>query len=152
VVEYLWVLAAHSGWVLGLLRHPIDSERPYRFEYSGSSATSVRTVSRVGSHREPYCDADLGITGSYSVRSREYQNSKRESLPGGLGLTAGRRSQSPMPVRAWAMRYARQPKTKGDIPGFGLHPLRRANIIWRQENGGSAIAASKITGPTATSR
>ena len=33
-----------------------------------------------------------------------------------------------------------------DFPGFGLHSLRRANITWRQEVGGSAIAASKIAG------
>ena len=33
-----------------------------------------------------------------------------------------------------------------DFPGFGLHSLRRANITWRQEVGGSAIEASKIAG------
>ena len=33
-----------------------------------------------------------------------------------------------------------------DFPGFGLHTLRRANITWRQEVGGSAIEASKIAG------
>jgi integrase len=34
-----------------------------------------------------------------------------------------------------------------DFEGFGLHSLRRANITWRQEVGGSAIEASKIAGP-----
>jgi integrase len=33
-----------------------------------------------------------------------------------------------------------------DFPGFGPHSLRRANITWRQEVGGSAIEASKIAG------
>jgi integrase len=33
-----------------------------------------------------------------------------------------------------------------DFLGFGLHSLRRANITWRQEVGGSAIEASKIAG------
>lgn len=36
--------------------------------------------------------------------------------------------------------------TNLDFPGFGLHSLRRANITWRQEVGGSAIEASKIAG------
>ncbi len=35
-----------------------------------------------------------------------------------------------------------------DFEGFGLHSLRRANITWRQEVGGSAIEASKIAGHT----
>ncbi len=33
-----------------------------------------------------------------------------------------------------------------DFPGFGMHSLRRANISWRQEVGGTAIEASKIAG------
>jgi integrase len=33
-----------------------------------------------------------------------------------------------------------------DFPGFGPHSLRRANITWRQEVGGSAIEASRIAG------
>jgi len=33
-----------------------------------------------------------------------------------------------------------------DFPGFGLHSFRRANITMRQEEGGSAIEASKIAG------
>jgi integrase len=33
-----------------------------------------------------------------------------------------------------------------DFPGFGPHSLRRANITWRQEVGGSSIEASKIAG------
>jgi hypothetical protein len=33
-----------------------------------------------------------------------------------------------------------------DFPGFGPHSLRRANITWRQDVGGSAIKASKIAG------
>ncbi len=33
-----------------------------------------------------------------------------------------------------------------DFPGLGPHWFRRANITWRQEVGGSAIAASKIAG------
>jgi len=33
-----------------------------------------------------------------------------------------------------------------DFAGFGPHSLRRANITWRQEVGGSAIEASKIAG------
>lgn len=32
------------------------------------------------------------------------------------------------------------------FPGFGPHSLRRANITWRQEVGGSSIEASKIAG------
>jgi integrase len=32
------------------------------------------------------------------------------------------------------------------FPGFGPHSLRRANITWRQEVGGSSIEASKISG------
>jgi integrase len=33
-----------------------------------------------------------------------------------------------------------------DFPGFGPHSLRRANITWRQDVGGSAIEVSKIAG------
>src|SRR5205085_7625958 len=33
-----------------------------------------------------------------------------------------------------------------DFPGFGPHSVRRANITWRQQVGGSAIEASKIAG------
>jgi site-specific recombinase XerD len=33
-----------------------------------------------------------------------------------------------------------------DFPGFGLHSFRRANITMRQEEGASAIEASKIAG------
>ena len=33
-----------------------------------------------------------------------------------------------------------------DFPGLGPHSLRRANITWRQEVGGSSIEASKIAG------
>ena len=33
-----------------------------------------------------------------------------------------------------------------DVPGFGLHSFRRANITWRQEVGASSIEASKIAG------
>ena len=33
-----------------------------------------------------------------------------------------------------------------DFPGLGPHSLRRANITWRQQVGGSAIKASKIAG------
>jgi integrase len=33
-----------------------------------------------------------------------------------------------------------------DFAGFGPHSLRRANITWRQEVGGSAIEASRIAG------
>jgi hypothetical protein len=31
-----------------------------------------------------------------------------------------------------------------DFPGFGPHSLRRANVTWRQEVGGSSIETSKI--------
>ena len=41
-------------------------------------------------------------------------------------------------------RAARQENC--DFPGFGLHSFRRANITMRQEEGGSAIEASKIAG------
>jgi integrase len=37
-----------------------------------------------------------------------------------------------------------------DFPGFGLHSLRRANITWRQEVGGSSIEASRIAGHAST--
>jgi hypothetical protein len=37
-----------------------------------------------------------------------------------------------------------------DFPGFGPHSLRRANITWRQEVGGSAIEATKIAGHAST--
>lgn len=33
-----------------------------------------------------------------------------------------------------------------DFPGFGPHALRRANITWRQEVGGSSIETSQIAG------
>ena len=33
-----------------------------------------------------------------------------------------------------------------DFPGFGPHSLRRADITWRQEVGGSSIETSKIAG------
>lgn len=33
-----------------------------------------------------------------------------------------------------------------DFPGFGPHSLRRANITWRQEVGGSSIETSRIAG------
>jgi integrase len=39
-----------------------------------------------------------------------------------------------------------------DFPGFGLHSLRRANITMRQEEGGSAIEASKIAGHATVSQ
>lgn len=39
------------------------------------------------------------------------------------------------------------PDSKGlDFEGFGPHSLRRANITWRQEAGGSSIWTSKIAG------
>jgi len=38
-----------------------------------------------------------------------------------------------------------------DFPGFGLHSFRRANITMRQEEGGSAIEASKIAGHASVS-
>ncbi len=37
-----------------------------------------------------------------------------------------------------------------DFPGFGPHALRRANITWRQEVGGSSIETSKIAGHSST--
>ena len=37
-----------------------------------------------------------------------------------------------------------------DFPGLGPHSLRRANITWRQEVGGSAIEVSKIAGHAST--
>jgi integrase len=41
----------------------------------------------------------------------------------------------------------RAAKAEGvDFPGFGPHSLRRANITWRQEVGGSSIETSKIAG------
>ena len=41
----------------------------------------------------------------------------------------------------------RAAKAEGlDFSGFGPHSLRRANITWRQEVGGSSIEASKIAG------
>ena len=39
---------------------------------------------------------------------------------------------------------------KCDFLGFGLHSLRRANITWRQEVGGSSIEASRIAGHAST--
>jgi len=33
-----------------------------------------------------------------------------------------------------------------DFPGFGSHSLRRANITWRQDVGGSSIETSQIAG------
>jgi integrase len=35
-----------------------------------------------------------------------------------------------------------------DFPGLGMHSFRRANITWWQEEGGSAIEASKNAGHT----
>ena len=57
-------------------------------------------------------------------------------------------------VRQALKRAARAVKPEGaektdpglDFPGFGPHSLRRANITWRQEVGGSSIEASKIAG------
>jgi integrase len=37
-----------------------------------------------------------------------------------------------------------------DFKGFGLHSLRRANITWRQEVGGSSIETSRIAGHAST--
>jgi integrase len=37
-----------------------------------------------------------------------------------------------------------------DFPGLGPHSLRRANITWRQEVGGSCIETSQIGGHTNT--
>jgi integrase len=37
-----------------------------------------------------------------------------------------------------------------DFPGFGPHSLRRANITWRQEVGGSSIETSTIAGHAST--
>jgi integrase len=37
-----------------------------------------------------------------------------------------------------------------DFPGLGPHSLRRANITWRQEVGGSSIEASRIAGHAST--
>ena len=39
-----------------------------------------------------------------------------------------------------------------DFPGFGLHSFRRANITMRQEEGASAIEASKIAGHATVSQ
>lgn len=39
-----------------------------------------------------------------------------------------------------------------DFPGLGLHLFRRANITMRQEEGGSAIEASKIAGHATVSQ
>ena len=51
-------------------------------------------------------------------------------------------------VRAALKEAARAEKC--DFPGFGLHSLRRANITWRQEVGGSSIEASRIAGHAST--
>jgi integrase len=51
-------------------------------------------------------------------------------------------------VRAALKEAAREEKC--DFPGFGLHSLRRANITWRQEVGGSSIEASRIAGHAST--
>jgi hypothetical protein len=39
---------------------------------------------------------------------------------------------------------------KRDCPGFGPHSLRRANITWWQEVGGSSTETSKIAGHAST--
>jgi hypothetical protein len=51
-------------------------------------------------------------------------------------------------VRAALKEAAREEKC--DFAGFGLHSLRRANITWRQEVGGSSIEASRIAGHAST--
>jgi len=51
-------------------------------------------------------------------------------------------------VRAALKEAARRERC--DFPGFGLHSLRRANITWRQEVGGSSIEASRIAGHAST--
>jgi integrase len=51
-------------------------------------------------------------------------------------------------VRAALKEAAREGKC--DFLGFGLHSLRRANITWRQEVGGSSIEASRIAGHAST--
>src|SRR5579885_2415314 len=49
---------------------------------------------------------------------------------------------------AWSIRADGAPDedTGLDFPGFGPHSLRRENITWRQDVGGSSIEASKIAG------
>lgn len=37
-----------------------------------------------------------------------------------------------------------------DFVGFGPHSLRRANITWRREVGGSSIETSKVAGHAST--
>jgi integrase len=51
-------------------------------------------------------------------------------------------------VRDHLKRAAKAEKCK--FLGFGLHSLRRANITWRQEVGGSSIEASRIAGHAST--
>jgi len=66
----------------------------------------------------------------------------QEDDPAADWNVAGRSS----PIR----RVYKKPEDKDDpgldFPGFGPHSLRRANITWRQEVGGSSIETSKIAG------
>jgi hypothetical protein len=54
---------------------------------------------------------------------------------------------SPCGTRACAKAVKKAAAAEGcDFPGLGMHALRRANITWWQEEGGSAIEASKNAG------
>ena len=53
-------------------------------------------------------------------------------------------SGSPAGTRASAGALKRAAAAEGlDFPGFGPHSLRRANITWRQEVGGSSIETAR---------
>jgi integrase len=61
-------------------------------------------------------------------------------------IASNRIPRGPSGTRGFA-RPSKRPQPRGcDFPSLGPHSLRRANITWRQEVGGSAIEASRIAG------
>jgi len=88
--------------------------------------------------------------GSLAPRLKSWIESLGEATPNSWVLPQHDR-RKPMwdsGVRAALKEAASEEKC--DFPGFGLHSLRRANITWRQEVGGSSIEASRIAGHAST--
>ncbi len=88
--------------------------------------------------------------GSLAGRLERWTNSLPDNSPGAW-VFPQRNKRKPMwdsGPRAALKEAARAEKC--DFPGFGLHSLRRANITWRQEVGGSSIEASRIAGHAST--
>ena len=118
-----------------------------------------------------HCDIDVPKTekgkrvlalGGLTPRYKEWIGSLRHHGPDAFVFPQPRDHTQPRwdsGVRHALKAAARSVKPEGakwddpglDFPGFGPHSLRRANITWRQEVGGSAIETSKIAGHSSTS-